>query len=169
MRGFSFVNNGNIKVDSSGAVLVGQLELEPGSYLLWGKLSIGVNVATGYPPPAWPYTAGAAFLALGTTADQCYFGLKPEAGGNNSAVNLMCATTITRHQRARLYLQNLYPLATYGHFIRILALQVDQLAEREVGDGRINAPQDQEELLRDAIQRARLTDQTALSELLKGG
>ena len=39
----------------------------------------------------------------------------------------MCAAAISRSRRARLYLQNLYPLPVYTHFISIMALQVDTL------------------------------------------
>lgn len=36
MRGISFVNNNNVKVEAgTGPILLGHLDLDPGSYLLW--------------------------------------------------------------------------------------------------------------------------------------
>lgn len=159
MRGFYFENHNNLKIESGkGHVLVGQLTLEAGSYMVWGKLSLGTNVAGGYPPPPWPYATGLASLVLGGADDQTYFGLKPDSAENNSTLNLMCAATISRSQRARFYLINVYPLPVYCHDIKLTALQVDTLIESEIGQDTNEAPADEEERLRDAIFKARVVD-----------
>ena len=159
MRGFYFENHNNLKIESGkGHVLVGDIVLEAGSYMVWGKLSLGVNVASGYPPPPWPDTVGLASLVLGEADDQAYFGVKPDSAENNSTLNLICAATISRSRRARLYLINLYPLPVYCHDIKLMALQVDALAESEIGQDRNEAPVDEEERLRDAIFKAKLID-----------
>lgn len=163
MRGFYFENHNNLKIESGkGHILVGQLVLDAGSYMVWGKLSLGVNVASGYPPPPWPYATGLASLALGGADDQAYYGVKPDSAENNSTLNLMCAATINRSRRARLYLINLYPLPVYCHSIKLIALQVDTLTESEIGQDRDEAPADEEERLRDAIFKARLIDRNWL-------
>lgn len=168
MRGFYFENHQNLKIESGqGFIQIGHLDLEAGSYMLWGKLSLGVNTAGGYPPPPWPDATGVAFLVLGEAEDQAYFGLKPASAENNGALALMCATTITRSRRARLHLINLYPLPIYCHHVKIMALQVDTLIEHEVGEEMLQAPEDREEALRDAILGAKLIDRTSISELMK--
>lgn len=166
MRGYSFENHKNLKVVSgTGSNLVGHLDLEAGSYLVWGKLSLGVNVAGGYPPPPWPDATGVAFLALGDSDDMAFYGVKPVSAENNTTLNLMCAATISRARRARLYLHNLYPLAVYCHSIKLMALEVDPLVERETGEDRQDAPEDEDDRLRDAILKAKLTDRLHISKL----
>src|SRR5262245_49903250 len=126
MRGFYFENHNNLKIASGTSHnLIGQLDLEAGAYLVWGKLSLGVNVQTGYPPPPYPFAVGMASLALGDADDTAYFGVRPESSENNATLNLMCAATINRHRRARLYVINLYPLPIFCHSIKLTALQVD--------------------------------------------
>lgn len=166
MRGYSFENHNNLKIVSGApATLVGHLDLEAGSYLAWGKLSLGVNVAGGYPPPPYPHATGVAFLALGDADDTAYFGVKPDAAENNATLNLMCAATIPRSRRARLYLLNLYPLPVYCHHIRLMALQVDALVEREAGEDQQEAPTDEQERLRDAIMKGKVTDGLHIAKL----
>lgn len=49
MRGFYFENHNNLKIVSGTSHnLIGHLDLEAGSYMVWGKLSLGVNVASGF-------------------------------------------------------------------------------------------------------------------------
>lgn len=159
MRGFLFENHTTVKVQSgTGPILLGHLDLEPGAYLVWGKLSVGVNGISGYPPPPWPDATGAAFLALGAADDMAFYGVKPASAENNGNISLMCAATITRGRRARLYLQNLYPLPVFCNFAKVMALQVETLTEREIGEDRQDAPEDAEERLRDAIIKAKLSD-----------
>jgi hypothetical protein len=168
MPGFYFENHNNIKVESGQhSVQIGALDLEPGAYMVWGKFSFGINVAGGYPPPAWPYAAGVAFLSLGEADDSAYYGLKPESAENNGAISLMCATTITRALPARIHVLNLYPLPVYCHQIKLMAIQLDSLVEREVGTDNFDAPRDKEQALRERIIRGEATDRKALSELLK--
>lgn len=167
MRGFYFENHNNLKIVSGTSYnLIGHLDLEAGSYMVWGKLSIGVNVAGGYPPPAWPDAVGAASLALGEADDIAYFGVKPESAENNTNLNLMCAATITRGRRARLYVINLYPLPIYCHDIKLMALQIDSLVETEEGEDRQDAPEDKEERLRDAILKAKFKDRISIRDFI---
>jgi hypothetical protein len=166
MRGFYFENHNNLKIVSGTSHnLIGHLDLDAGAYMVWGKLSLGVNVATGYPPPPWPNAVGVASLVLGEADDRATFGVKPESAENNTTLNLMCAATINRSRRARLYLINLYPLPIYCHDIKLMALQVETLAEREVGEDRQDAPEDKEERLRDAMLMAKLSDRTLIRDL----
>lgn len=170
MRAFSFENHTNLKIASgTGHNLIGQLELDAGSYLVWGKLSLGVNVQSGYPPPAYPYTAGMASLALGEADDIAFFGVKPDPGENNATLNLMCAATINRSRRARLYLINLYSVPVYCHAIKVMALQVDSLSEHELGQDRRDAPEDKEERLRDALLKAKISDRSLFTDVIHDG
>ncbi len=167
MHGFYFENHNNLKIVSGTShTLVGHLDLDAGSYMVWGKLSLGVNVQGGYPPPPWPHAVGVAFLALGNADDQAYFGVKPSSAENNTNLNLMCAATIDRGRRARLYVLNLYPLPVYCHHIKLMALHLDSLVEREVGDDRMDAPEDRDEALRDAILKAKLVDRATIRDFL---
>ena len=134
--------------------------------MVWGKLSVGVNVASGYPPPAWPDAVGVAALALGEADDMAYFGVKPESAENHCTLSLMCAATITPGRRARLYVNNLYPLPIYCSDIKLMALQMDTLTETEEGEDRQDAPEDKEERLRDAILKAKMSDRTKIRDLL---
>jgi hypothetical protein len=170
MRGFYFENHNNLKIESGqGPIQIGQLDLEAGSYMLWGKLSLGVNTASGYPPLPWPHTTGVAFLVLGEAEDQAYYGLKPASAENNGTLSLMCAASISSSRRARLHLVNLYPLPVYCHHIKLMALQVDALVEHEVGEQRHEAPEDKEESFRDSILRAKLIDKASIRELMNKG
>jgi hypothetical protein len=163
MRGFYFENHNNLQILSGmGHNLIGHLDLGAGSYLVWGKLSLGVN-ATGYPQAPWPYAIGVASLVLGGADDIASFGVKPDSAENNAICNLMCAATVTQSRRARLYLINLYPLPIYCHHIKLMALQVDTLAESEVGEHRPEAP---EERLRDAVIKASSQNRTLIGDLL---
>lgn len=167
MRGFYFENHNNLKiVAGTSHNLIGHIDLEAGSYMVWGKLSLGVNVASGYPPPAWPDAVGVATLALGEADDIAYFGVKPESAENNTTVNLMCAATINRGRRARLYVINLYPLPIFCHDIKLMALQLDTLAETEEGEDRHDAPEDKADQLRDAILNARFRDRISIRDFI---
>ena len=167
MRGFYFENHNNLKIVSGTSYnLIGQIDLEAGSYMVWGKLSLGVSVAGGYPPPAWPNAVGVAALALGEADDIAYFGVTPESAENNTTVNLMCAATINRGRRARLYVINLYPLPIYCHDIKLMALQMETLAETEEGEDRQDAPEDKEEKLRDAILNAKLRTHISVRDFI---
>lgn len=166
MSGFYFENHNNLKiVTGTGHTLIGHLDLDAGSYMVWGKLSLGVNVASGYPPPPWPNAVGVATLALGSADDIAYYGVKPESAENNTTLNLMCAATIDRSRRARLYLMNLYPLPVFCHSIKLMALKIDSLAEREVGEDRQDAPEDKEDRLRNAIFTAKLFDRKWIRDI----
>ena len=170
MRGFYFENHNNLKIVSGTSHnLIGHLDLEAGSYMVWGKLSIGVNVASGFPPPPWPNAVGLASLALGGADDIAYFGVKPESAENNTNVNLMCAATINRGRRARLYVINLYPLPIYCHDIKLMALQIDTLTETESGDDRQDAPEDKDERLRDSLLRVSVHDRALIRDMIRDG
>lgn len=170
MRGLYFENHNGLIIESGqGIIRVGHLDLEAGSYMLWGKLSVGVSVSNGLPPPAYPYTSGVAYLVLGDADDEAIFRVKPEVAENSDTLSLMCAASIDRSRRARLSLINLYRLPIICFHVKMVALQVDTLVQYEVGrDG--PAPEDQEEReerLRTAILRAKLTDRPSISELMK--
>lgn len=80
-----------------------------------------------------------------------YYGLTPESALNHETLNLMCAANVDRPRRARLYVQNLYPLPVYCNTSKIMALQLDTLVETERGEDRQDAPADEDERLRDAL------------------
>lgn len=168
MRGFYFENHTGAKIESGkGQVLVAHLDLDPGAYMVWGKLNLGVNVDSGYPPPAWPDAVGIVTLGLDRADDNAYYGVKPASAENNTSVGLMCAATIDRAQRARLYVMNLYPLPVFCHGIRLMALQLDSLSEHEVGEDVQNAPEDTEARIRDLATRARAVDRELLGRLFR--
>jgi hypothetical protein len=165
MNGFYFENHNNLAIDSgTGPTLIGHLDLDPGSYMVWGKLRVGVNVGTGTPGPTWPYATGLAALILGQADDAASYGVKPESAENNATLNLMCAATIDRTRPARLYLINLYPLRIYCHTIRLMALQLEALTETEVGDDREEMPI--RERLRDTIIQGRANHRELIKKLV---
>ncbi|HKY45093.1 MAG TPA: hypothetical protein VJM50_18525 [Pyrinomonadaceae bacterium] len=167
MRGFYFENHNNLKIVSGTSHnLIGHIDLEAGSYMVWGKLSLGVNVASGFPPPPWPHAVGVATLALGGADDIAYFGVLPESAENNTTLNLMCAATITRGRRARLYIMNLYSLPIYCHNIKLMALQIDTLAETETGEDRQDAPEDKEDRMRKALLHVSVKDRSLIRDLI---
>lgn len=166
MRGFYFENHNNLKIVSSTSHnLIGHIDLEAGSYMVWGKLSLGVGTGD-FPPLPWPHAVGVATLALGEADDIAYFGVKPESAENNATVNVMCAATIDRGRRARLYVINLYPLPIFVHNIKLMALQIDKLAETEQGEDRQDAPEDKADQLRDAMVNPRIRDQIFIRDFI---
>ena len=159
MRAFYFENNTTQRIPPPGAtghILVGHLELNPGDYLIWGKMCVGTNANSGYPPPGWPHGGGAATLAYADGSDQAYVSIKPDSGENNDTVSLILAAQSDRSRKARLYFINPYPLAVFVNTVRIIALQVESVTPTIVGEDHTNAPIDQQEAMRDAIMSARL-------------
>lgn len=180
MRAYSSVNfeGFTIRANHGPGVLVGAVHLNPGSYFVWARLTLMVKVPelnqSPPPPPIEPYPSTTFFdqfvvLALGTAADYGYFQLKPEYQESIDMVSLMCAATISRASRARLYVSSSYPVPIHVVTTRILALQVEGLEEIAQGTYHFlgGVPQDEEEQLRDAVLRAKLTDLTRLSSFLK--
>src|SRR5690242_7299053 len=92
-----------------GYVLVGQIDLDPGEYLVWGKMSVGVNASSSYPGPTLPYGGGHALLAYADAHDSSYVSIQPESGANNETVTLLTAGKSASHRSARLYFANPYP------------------------------------------------------------
>jgi hypothetical protein len=135
MKAFHFANHTTAVLTSSdGRHLVGEIpDLEPGSYLVWAKADIGTNVASGYPPPPWPFGAGALTLSFGGTTDVSYVGVVPESGHNNENVALMVAARTDERKSARLYFQAVYALRIAVNSVRITALQVEELSIDEEG------------------------------------
>lgn len=93
--------------------------------------------------------------------------MKPDAAENNGVISLMCVATTARSRRTQLYLQNLYRHPLFTQYIRIIALQVDTLIEREVGKSNVDAAEAREAQLRDLVIHGKAYDHAMLSELLK--
>jgi hypothetical protein len=133
-----FYSNHNSQVfDSSstpGRHLVGEVgDLPAGVYLVVAKADIGVNVATGYPPPAWTHGGGALTLTFGGSTDVSYTSVRPEDGVNHENVSLMAAAQTSSTDSAQLFFQAVYPLRTVVNSVRIAVLTVDALTPIRVG------------------------------------
>ena len=162
-------NNLTQRVESGGGyVLVGQLDLEPGEYLVWGKISAGVNASSGYPPPALPYAGGHALLAYADAHDSTYVSIQPESGANNETVTLLTAGKTASHRSARLYFANPYPLPVFINALRMAALRVDGLVTRMVGESADTVPEDPAERLRKLMLRS-VYDHQDVAVHIKGG
>jgi len=135
MKAFFFANNtSRVLTSSDGRRLVGTIKsLEPGAYIVIAKASIGTNVAGGYPPPAYPFAAGALTLSFGGATDIAYVGVVPDDGQNNENLTIMVAAETTDRRDARLYFQAVYPLRMVVNSARLAALQVDELSIEEEG------------------------------------
>jgi hypothetical protein len=135
MKAFFFANNTSQSlVSSDGRRLVGTINsLEPGAYIVIAKASVGTNVASGYPPPAYPYSAGVLTLSFGGATDLAYVGVLPESGQNNENLTIMVAAETGERRDAHLYFQALYPLRTVVNSARLVALQVDELSIEQEG------------------------------------
>lgn len=167
---FYHENNNNHRLDSStrGYILVGQLDLEPGEYLAWGKFSVGVNADSSYPGPAWPHGGGHALLAYGDGHDSAYVSIKPESGSNNETVTLLTAGKSSLRRSLRLYFLNPYPLAVFVSAIRLAALQLERLTSAIVGESADSVPEDPADRIRNLILRS-VHETTDLSKYIKGG
>ncbi len=163
-------NNVTQRLDSSsrGYILVGQLDLEPGEYLVWAKLSVGVNASSGYPGPAWPHGGGHALLAYGDGHDGAYVSIKPESGDNNDTVALLTAGKRNLPRKARLFFINPYPLTVFINTVRIAALQLETLTSAIVGEDNDSVPEDPADKLRNQILRS-VYDVNDISKYIKGG
>ena len=169
MEAFYYANQTTRGYDSAstpGFHLVGEVELPPGNYVVFAKADLGVNVDSGYPPPAWPYASGMLALTLDGKNDEAYIGVKPESSENNESVALMIAakTSTTRH--ARLYFISVYPLRVYVNSVRMIAVQVDGLSVVEVGSDDTALP---EEISTFARLFAEAGTRFRLSDFLKKG
>jgi hypothetical protein len=145
MEAFFYANHTSQIFDSvstPGYRLIGELQLDPGSYVVFAKADIATNVASGYPPPPWPHGGGAVSLTLGGSNDTAYAAVKPESGDNIETVALMVAAEIGRSRRARLYILNPYPLRTVVNSVRLTALRVDKLKVSEVGTDVTTLPEE---------------------------
>jgi hypothetical protein len=159
MKAFYFANHTTTVLTSSdGRRLVGTInDLEPGNYLVFGKADIGTNVASGYPPPAWPYGAGALTLSFGGATDISYVGVVPDDGQNNENVELMVAAKSNDRSSARLYFQAVYPLRMAVNSVRLAALQLEELLIAEEGESPPDATEEANNTRASLIQRA-MTD-----------
>ena len=153
---------------SRGYVLVGQIDLEPGEYLVWGKFSVGANASSSYPGPAWPHGGGHALLAYADGHDSAYVSIKPESGDNNETVTLLTAGKTNLHRKARLYFINPYPLPVFINTVRLAALQVESLTSAIVGESADTVPEDPADRLRNQMLRS-VYDTTDIAKYLKGG
>ena len=132
MAAFYHETNTTQRVDNgTGYKLLGQIELEPGEYLVWAKFSIGASAGS---TPAWPHAGGHGVLAYGDHYDGSYVSVKPESGSNNETVALLTAGKASATRRARLYFANPYPVPLYVNMARIVALRVDGLITSIVGE-----------------------------------
>jgi len=161
MQAFYYENNTNMKTDTRGWILAGQLDLPPGGYAAWAKLSVGCSVASGITPPEWPYHSGVAALAYADRADQAYVGLKPENALNHTTINLMTVGKSNIARKVWLYYLNLYPLRVFLSSVRITALQVEIANQQIIGEGTEDF-EDPTEKQREAILNARLRDLSPL-------
>jgi hypothetical protein len=137
MRAFYFANHTTIGLTSSdGRRLVGAIgDLEPGDYLVFAKADIGVNVASGYPPPPSPYGVGALTLSFGGTSDVSYVGVVPESGQNGENIELMVAAQNDNQRKsALLYFQAASALKMFVNSVRLAVLQLDELTITEEGE-----------------------------------
>jgi hypothetical protein len=130
-------------VDTPGHRVVGELELPPGSYVVFAKADIGTNVAGGYPPPPWPHGGGVTSLSFGGVRDAAYAALRPESGSNIETVALMVAAESARTRRARLYFLTGYPLRVVVNSVRLTAIRVDKLHSTIVGVDYTNLPEEE--------------------------
>jgi hypothetical protein len=143
MKAFFLANNHAQIFDSvstPGHRVVGELDLPPGKYVVFAKADVGTNVATGYPPPPWPYGGGALTLTYGGASDQAYIGVKPE-----SAENIENAALIVAAQgrgRARLTFIATSQLRTVVNSARLVALQLDGLSIVQVGPSGLESDSD---------------------------
>jgi hypothetical protein len=136
MKAFYFANHTTTVLTSSdGRSLVGAIDdLEPGNYLVFAKTDIGTNVASGYPPPPWPWGGGALTLSFGGATDISYVSVVPEEGQNNENVELMVAAKTDAQSSARLYFQAVYSLRIALNAVRLTVLQLEELSITEEGE-----------------------------------
>lgn len=147
MEAFYYANhNSQIfdAVSTPGHRLVGELQLEPGHYVVFAKADVGTNVAGGYPPPPWPHGGGVISLSFGGVHDQAYTALKPESGDNIENISVMVAGEITRSRRARLFFINPYPLRSVVNAVRMIAIRVDNVTTVTVGTDVSGVPDESE-------------------------
>lgn len=166
MDAFHYVNHNVQEFDSAntrGFRIAGELALPGGNYVVSAKLNAGVNVNSGYPPPAWPYAGGAAILSLGGSHDMAFVSAKPESGENNDNLALSVAAKTSGNRKVRLYYIASYPLRTFVSAIRITALKVDKLDITEVGTDYTDVPEDPDEMLL----RAMLNPRWRVSDFLR--
>jgi hypothetical protein len=171
--GAAFYHETNVtqRVESGargGYVLIGQLDLEPGEYLVWGKFSVGANASSSYPGPPWPYGGGHALLAYADGHDSTYVSIEPESGSNNETVALQTAGKTNLRRKARLYFFNPFPLPVFVNVVRMAALQLDSLATSIVGETTDMVPEDPSDRIRNQMLRA-VYDTKDVAVHLKGG
>jgi hypothetical protein len=130
VKAFFYANDSGVGLNSGDPRrVVGAIDdLEPGSYLVFAKADVGTNVESGWPPPAYPFGAGALTLSFGGATDISYVGVLPEDAENNTNVELMVAATTDDQRNARLYFQSVYPLTLWVNAVRLAVLQVDELS-----------------------------------------
>ena len=172
-NGAAFYHETNVtqRVESgnrSGYVQVGLIDLDPGEYLVWAKLSVGVNASSSYPGPAWPYGGGHALLVYGDGHDGTYVSIKPDSGENNETVALLTAGKSNLRRKARLYFFNPYPLPVFVNTVRMAALQLERLTSAIIGESADNVPEDPDDRMRNLILRS-VHDVSTIAEHLKGG
>jgi hypothetical protein len=168
---FYHENNVNQRVENGargGYVLIGQLDLDPGEYLVWGKFSVGANASSSYPGPPLPYGGGHALLAYADGHDSTYVSIQPESGANNETVALQTAGKTNLGRTARLYFFNPYPLPVFVNAVRMAALQLDSLATSIVGESGDTVPEDPSDRIRNQMLRA-VYDNKDVPVHIKGG
>src|SRR5262245_26871355 len=123
MKAFYVANNPGVSLTSADPrrLVCVIPDLEPGNYIVFAKASVGTNVHSGYPPPAYPYGSGVLTLAFAGATDLAYCGVLPDSGQNNESYSLMVAASSEGIARARLYFQALYPLRIVAYYARIAA------------------------------------------------
>jgi len=159
MNGFYAENNDLQKFPrpGGGPGLVCELTLPAGEYLVWAKLELAISHSN-------PQQAGGgqAALAFDTAHDVALVPLHLDTGAHIKTIALMLAAKTGRAHRARLYFTEAYGTPTYISHARIMALKVDGLEETRVGADWDRVPDDEQEKLRDAILRAKLTDRGSI-------
>jgi hypothetical protein len=142
MDAFFFANHNSFPLDSvntPGARVVGELELGPGKYVVFGRFNIGTNV-TASEPPAYPHGSVVATLSFAGVRDKATAQVKPEMGDNIEMLSVMLAGESGTNDRVRLYAHAVWPLRIHVLRARIVALRVDNLAKVEVGEDQTLVP-----------------------------
>ena len=169
MQAFYYANNTGQEIDAGGKFhIVGELDLQPGAYAVWGTLSVGVSALWGYPPPPYPFGGGAATLVYADGDDQAFVGVKPEDGENNETVTLMTCARSDAAAPARLYFLNPWPLPVYIAHVRIIALAVDLVSSNVVGEDNSILPTDSSQIVGQGMKWGKMVGMPSLIRKLRG-
>jgi hypothetical protein len=161
MRAFYFASPG-VRVDN-GSRKVGELSVDPGSYVVFAKADVAVNAL-----PTTSQDGGGLFaLKFAGHHDDAYVAIKQESGENIETASLMLAAETEGQGHVRLEFSNPYSLPVYVNSIRILALQVDELTSSGGEGAGAGAEQPDEEEQMSNLVRYGLADASATVSIAK--